>query len=105
MDYRIDITEPAERDMFEILTYITETLKEPLAAKRIYRTIRDEILSLSFMPLRYPVIPEQPYRKADVRKLVVENYIVFYLVSGDTVTVLRVLYNRREWHTLLNESL
>jgi len=38
-----------------------------------------------------------------VRKLFVENYIVFYIVDEDKreVHILRILYNRREWQTLL----
>ena len=60
-------------------------------------------MSLSELPERYAVIDEQPYNEIGVRKMLVENYIVFYVADRqqNTVTVLRILYNRREWHNLL----
>ena len=37
------------------------------------------------------------------RKLIVQNYIAFYIVSHErkTVTVYRVLHGRRQWEALL----
>ena len=98
------IIEPtAEKDLYGILTYISETLLEPAIAKRIYMSIKEQVLSLSDMPLRYALIDEEPYRSMSVRKIPVENYIAFYIVdeSHHTVHVFRILYNRREWQNLI----
>ncbi len=107
MTYAIQLTRPAEKDLLTLHTYIAEILKEPRSAARIYRSIRSEIRSLSSMPERYPVICEQPYAEIGVRKLLVENYIVFYVVDkgSSRVMVLRILYNRREWRSILEQSL
>lgn len=107
MTYSVQLTQPAEKDLLGIYAYISQILKEPRTAARIYRSIRKEILPLSTMPERCPVICEPPYAEIGVRKLLVENYIVFYLVSqlDRTVTILRILYNRREWHSILEKAL
>ena len=103
MEFNVIIESSAEKDLYGILTYISETLLEPAVAKRIYLSIKEQILSLSSMPLRYALIDEEPYRSMGIRKIPVENYIAFYIVdeSHKTVHVFRILYNRREWHNLI----
>ena len=102
-DYSIDITKLAERDIGEAVSYIQEVLFQPASAKRIYRSLKEQISSLSTMPDRYAVIAEEPYTSMGVRKVRAENYLIFYVVNEKTktVSVIRVLYNRREWHNLI----
>ncbi len=47
-------------------------------------------MTLSAMPERHPVIDEPPYAEQGVRKLSAENY-----------SVLRILYSRRKWQSIL----
>lgn len=103
MPYSVEFTAPAERDLLDIYTYVAGTLKAPEAALGLYETLRAEINSLAFMPERHAVIDEPPYRERGVRKLLIENYIAFYLANREsrTVSILRILYNRREWRALL----
>ena len=35
------------------------------------------------------------------RVLIAGNYLVFYVVTGDTVQIRRILYSRREYRKLL----
>lgn len=102
-NYKVIIAANAERDLSDILSYISDTLFEPSSAKRICQTIKAQILSLSEMPQRFGLVAEEPYESMGVRKVSVENYIIFYLVNEKKkeVLVLRVLYNRREWHNLI----
>ena len=55
------------------------------------------------MPERYAVISEEPYTSMGLRKINVENYLIFYIVNEKekTVSIVRVLYSRREWHNLI----
>jgi len=54
------------------------------------------------MPSRHSVVQEQPYAAMGVRKLLVENYIAFYIDEEKyEVHILRILYNRREWQNIL----
>lgn len=101
--YNVIIDSKAEQDLVEIFLYITETLKAPDTAKRLYSEIKKEISGLSSMPYRCALIAEEPYTQLGVRKLLIENYIAFFLVSetAQEVHVFRILYNRREWHNLI----
>ena len=104
--YKIEIGQPAVQDLQDILDYIANVLKEPAAAQRIYTSIKVEILTLASMPERNRVVDDEPYATMGVRRLFVENYVVFYMIdrSRYTVHVLRVLYNRREWQSILGNK-
>ena len=101
--YEVIIDAEAEKDLLGILTYITETLKEPRVAARIFLSIREQILSLDHMPNRHAIVAEEPYAAMSVRIIPVENYLAFYNVDehSKAVHVFRILYNRREWKNLL----
>lgn len=101
--YKVIIDSKAEQDLVEIFLYITETLKAPDAANRLYSGIKKEISGLSSMPQRCALITEEPYKQSGVRKLLIENYIAFFFVdeSAQEVHVFRILYSRREWRNLI----
>ena len=101
--YSIFVSHSAEIDLSEAVSYITDNLQAQKAAKRIFTSIRDGLRSLSVMPERYPLIDLEPFRSQGVRKLLIENYIVFYMVDMEAkdVHILRILYNRRQWESLL----
>ena len=102
-EYKVIIELPAQRDLQGLLRYITDTLKEPVIARRIYTSIKEQITTLNKMPLRNSIVQEQLYAAMGVRKLLVENYIAFYIIDEAKceVHILRILYNRREWQNIL----
>lgn len=59
---------------------------------------RDSIGSLQQMPERYPLGKNTMLRLKGYRSMVLGNYVVFYIVSGDTV---RILHGRRQYEFLL----
>lgn len=101
--YKIIIERPAQVDLEEILDYIALVLREKRSAERIYKAIKDEIISLAELPFRCPLLRKEPYRSIGVRRLLVESYAAFYTVDEENkaVHILRILYNRREWQALL----
>ena len=103
MTYKVLIEPEAERDILSIIYYINDILKSPEAAKRIYTKFKKKILSLSDMPERCSLINEEPYKSNGIRKLLVDNYIVFFFVDKKNreVHVFRILYKRREWQNLI----
>ena len=103
MEFNVIIEPSANKDLRGILKYISKTLKEPQIAKRIYSSIKSEVMTLNQMPYRHPVVSEEPYTTMGVRRIPVENYTTFYIACEETHTVhiLRILYSRREWQNLL----
>ena len=101
--FNIQITEPAEKDLNEIGTYISKELLEPETAKKVISKIAKEINSLEDMPLRNALAADEKLAYKDIRKIMVDSYIVFYIITEEskTVTITRILYGRRDWLNLL----
>ncbi len=101
--YNIEITEPAENDLCEISHYISKELLEPDIAKKVVGKIGNAILNLEEMPLRNGLVEDERLALQGIRKIMIDNYIVFYIVTEEhkTVTIARILYNRRSWISLL----
>ena len=101
MKYNVLISRVALSDIVDLYEYIRATLQEPTIAAKMNREILKAIDSLSEFPLRTPPVNEEPYRSKEIRKLLVKNYYIVYQVQNEQVTILRVLYNRREGQDLL----
>lgn len=101
--YRILLTEPAAEDLLAIAAYMAQELREPVTAQRLVGKIREAVMGLAVMPTRYATVADGYLAAQGIRKLPVEHYIVFYVVSEKDamVTVIRILYGRREWEHLL----
>ncbi len=101
--YQVLMTEPATGDLLATAQYIAKELKEPAAAKKLVSKIREAVMSLSEMPSRHALITDERLALLGIRKLPVENYIVFYVISETNmvVTVVRILYGRRDWEQIL----
>lgn len=101
--YNIQITEPAESDLREIGIYIYKELLEPETAKKVVLKIANAINSLEEISLRNALASDERIAHKGIRKIMVDNYFVFYIVAGEsnTVTIVRILYGRRDWINLL----
>ena len=101
--YNIEITEPAENDLNEIGYYIKYDLLEPEIALKTIEKISNKILELEYMPFRNELVKDERLSLQGIRKLIIDNYIVFYNVSENVkmVTIIRILYAKRNWIDLL----
>lgn len=91
--YTVQMTEEALSDMEDIYRYIAEKLLSPENALGQYNRIADEILTLDMFPARYRVVEFEPERSAELRRMLVDNYSVFYVIHGNRVIVTNVLYS------------
>ena len=105
MIYSVVITEQAEDDLRGIFEYISFELYVPEYAAGKLQKIEQAISRLNYMPERYKKYDEKPWETLDLRKMPVDNYNVFYHVNNETeqVTVLRILYNKRDEVELLRQ--
>lgn len=67
--YAVKITEPARRQLQEIIRYIAEDLQEKRTAIRMLDTLEKELLSLSRLPNQVALTEEEPWHSAGIRKL------------------------------------
>ena len=97
--YKIKIFPTAKQDLEEVIGYLN-TLS-PDTALKYYDLLVEEITSLSKMPERCPKPKDLALAAKGYRYLIVKNYLVFYVVLGDTVQIRRILYARRDYRSLL----
>jgi addiction module RelE/StbE family toxin len=101
--YKVLMTEPAADDLQAIAKYISGELLEPVIAKKLVGKIKEAVMSLDKLPVRHALVADERLAVQGIRMLIVENYIVFYVISeiDETVTVVRILYGGRDWKCLL----
>ncbi len=90
--YKVEITREALQDMEDIYNYIAVDLLSPENAMGQYNRIADEILTLDSFPERYRIMESEPEKKMELRRMLVDNYSVFYTICEDKVIVTDVLY-------------
>jgi addiction module RelE/StbE family toxin len=98
-NYKVKVYPAAKQDLLDIIDYLN-TLS-PDAALRYYDLLTQQVASLSHMPNRCPNVKDSALAAKGYRYLIVENYLVFYIVDGDTVQIRRILYGRRDYRFLL----
>jgi len=98
-NYRVDVSEPAESDLGDIIRYIVSQLSVPLTALNLMELLEEAMGGLSDMPQRYPSVADERLAQMGYRKLLVKNYIVFFSVDekNRVVDIERILYGRRDW--------
>ncbi len=90
--YKVEITREALQDMEDIYNYIATDLLSPESAMGQYNRIADEILTLDTFPERFRIMESEPEKRMELRRMLVDNYSVFYMIRGDKVIVTDVLY-------------
>lgn len=103
MKYYLHITQIAERDFSQAADYIEFVLKNPQAADNLLAEAEKKINSLLLFPKECPLVEDQLLAFWGIRFITVKNYLVFYVVSEEKsqVTVIRFLYAKSDWHTIL----
>ncbi len=101
--YNIEITKPAEKDLYKIGRYIANELLEATKAVEVVDKIANEIFKLEEMPFRNAIVDDDELAAQGIRKLIIDNYIIFYVINEENkkVTILRILYTRRDWINIL----
>jgi len=96
--FQVCYSPEAEDDLNAVYSYIAFSLHAKIAAEAQTNRIRDEIRSLSIMPERYERAAWEPWHSRGVRKLPVDNFVIFYLVNKEEscVDILRIFYGGRD---------
>lgn len=97
--YKLKIYPAAQQDLNDIVDYLN-TLS-PDAAINYYDKIVEKIGSLMQMPERRPLLKDPQLKLRGYRTLIVDSYMVFYVVKDDTVQIRRILYGRRQYEWMM----
>ena len=89
----------AEDDLAEIITFIAED--SVAAAEKLADKIETRLTRLADHPALGRIPAEEELARLGYRYLVVDNYLVFYTVSAQTVLVHRIVHGARDYVSLL----
>jgi len=104
--YSLNVTDIAEEDILDTLKYIADVLKAPKAANNLLDEIERHEEILENTPNIYPFVPDEYLAQKGLKFTRIKNYLMFYVVDEDEkiVTVIRFLYNRRDWKNILRAN-
>lgn len=101
-EYSYVFTELAEKDLDDVLGYISGDLQNPEAASALGKKIFERIEVLRFYPEAGTLVENEHLPDKQVRKLLVDNYIIYYkpIAAERVVHILRVVYGYRDPDTI-----
>lgn len=97
---KIEITQTAHDDMHDAAVYISETLCNKSAALNLIKETEEKISRLRDEPEMYPLVHDEHLAKLGIHFITIKNYIVFYVIKDNKVTILRFLYGQKAWNEL-----
>ncbi|MCF7942435.1 MAG: type II toxin-antitoxin system RelE/ParE family toxin [Spirochaetia bacterium] len=98
-------TSLAKKDLISAITYISDVLTAPASAEKLLDDSERESAVLTENPYLLPLSHDEYIAHRGIRSVMVKNYMLFHTVKEDaqTVTIIRMLYARRDWIQLLGE--
>ena len=101
--YKIIVTAPAQKDLQNAVSYISNELKNKQAASNLIDLVEETVKSLTDMPERYAIVDDEILSREGFRFIQIKNYLMFYVVRKETQTVViqRFHYARRDWMNIL----
>ena len=103
MEFSYRFTEKANADLDEIVRYIAVELTNPKAASDFADTLHNVINEICTFPESGTIVSNEFVPNPGIRKIPVNNYVVFYFTdfSKKTVFIVRIIYGRRNMDDIL----
>lgn len=101
MSYHLHITSVAERDISQAADYIEFVLKNPKAADDLLEETDQKINALLPFSQEHPIVEDKLLAAWGIRFTQIKNYLAFYVIEENQVTVLRFLYAKSDWISIL----
>ena len=89
----------AESDLVGIFNYIKKD--NPDSATALYNRINQCISLLRENPHMGKVPNDKRLEQRNYRILIVDFYLVFYVIKGNTITIKRIIHSARQYNFLL----
>ena len=101
MSYHLHITSVAQRDISQAADYIEFVLKNPKAADDLLEETDQKINALLPFSQEHPIVEDKLLAAWGIRFTQIKNYLAFYVVEENQVTVIRFLYAKSDWISIL----
>lgn len=101
--FNLKFTPKAMEDLDEIYSYISQQLLEPVVADNLMNKIESSVMRLKNLPYSCSYVSDELLKSKGYRKLIIDNYIAFYLVDETIkqVTIMRILYGAQKYQDIL----
>jgi len=97
--YEIRYLGTAERDLIDIFEYIKKD--NPSAAISQLERFDESISQLAINPFLGVIPKDERLKSLGYRMLVIDKYLVFYVVKTETIQIRRVIHGARRYSFLL----
>ena len=104
--YQINYSPAALDDLRSIFNYIALELTAPDTAKNQIDRIRKAVKSLSSFPKKNVTVDWEPRTSMGMRKLPVNNYVIFYTIDEEnsSVDIIRLFYGGRNIQEIISRN-
>lgn len=93
-------TASAERDLEHIGDHIARD--NPKRARSFVQDLQKKCQTIVDMPYGWPLVPR--YENHGIRYRVFGNYLIFYRIDRDQVTIIRIVHSARDYGAILFET-
>ena len=104
--YIVEMSETAERDLENIISYLRYDLAGDIIADKYKLLFKQELKKLADVAGSMPVLEEKLTGHKNIRKINVRNYIIFYIIDDDVdkVFVVRIGHAFMDWEKYLKDE-
>ena len=97
--YKIIVTAPAQKNLQNAVSYISNDLKNKQAAFNLIDLVEETV--------KYAVVDDEILSREGFRFIQIKDYLLFYVVrkENQTVVIQRFLYARRDWMNILKPDI
>ena len=98
-NFKIKITEQAEIELDNVFLYISQVFSAKGTANIAVNKIVKGIMQLSEMPHSAPLLSKLEYTEYGIRKLVIDQYGIFYIINEKLkqVEIIHILHGAQDY--------
>jgi toxin ParE1/3/4 len=102
---KVMFTQPAEYDLIRIEDYIRDILYNPQSSIKVVDGIIKTAEKLGIFPKEHQLVNDFLLADLGFRMTCHDNYNIFYIYDEllDIVHIIRILYNRADWQSILKK--
>lgn len=97
--YNIQYSTSFNKGLVEAMDYLSNILNNPNAAGKLIKELEEKVKILTVFPRIFSL---QIHNDDLVYKFKIQNYLVFYYIQEDTITICNIFYSKRNLSDLLN---
>ena len=101
---KYQFTAIAKQDLDDILDFIINETCDYATAKKMYERINELLETICLFPKSYPLVYNEYLNRNDIRKAVINNYVIFYFYDekNELIIITRIVSEKRDLKDVLN---